>query len=238
MRTPNGRCRRAGGDVQQGDEADEAWSISELRNLSPVLGCKKGPFVKEDILEQIVEDYLRMKGYLTLTNVKYRPEPSDPQYIKKSDCVYSDIDIIGFNPKVRQSPVKVIAVNCRSWQGGFRPEWEIENIKKNKIISGRESRLRWREFAIEKWALALKRKIKEITDISTFTYAIAAIAVVGDIQTWISNDRFKKMLTPYLKVITLKDIFDEINSEMSTTPAPSDVGRLIQVLKSAKCIAT
>lgn len=109
--------------------------------------------MKEDILEQIAEDYLRCKGYFTITNVKYRPDPSDPDYKKKSDCVYSDIDIIGVNPKDR-SPEGIIAVSCKSWQGGFRPEWEIENINKNRKVSGRESKLRYRELAIKKWARA------------------------------------------------------------------------------------
>jgi hypothetical protein len=30
------RCARSRGAAEQGDEADEAWSTSELRSLSPV----------------------------------------------------------------------------------------------------------------------------------------------------------------------------------------------------------
>ena len=191
--------------------------------------------MKKDILEQIVEDYLRYKGYFTIANVKYRPNASDPGYRKKSDCVYSDIDIIGINPKDR-SPNGIMAVSCKSWQRGFRPEWEIENIYENKRVFGRESKLRYRELAIEKWALAYRRKIKELTGRTTFTYAIAVTAVNGNIYSCIGNYDFKKILTPHLKIIALKDIFHEINSEISTTPASSAVGRLIQVLKSAKCI--
>lgn len=191
--------------------------------------------MKEDILEQIVEDYLRCKGYFTVTNVKYRPDKCDPDYKKKSDCVYSDIDIIGVNTKDRTHE-SIIAVSCKSWQGGFRPEWEIENIKKNKKVYGRESKLRYRELALKKWALAYRRKIQELTGKTTFTYAIAATVVNGDSTAWVENKDFKQMLTPHLKVIALKHIFNEISQDITTTPAPSTIGRLIQVLKSAKCI--
>lgn len=129
-----------------------------------------------------------------------------------------------------------MAISCKSWQGGFSPEREIENIRKNKKVSGKDSRLRYRELAIKKWAIAFQRKIKELTGKSAFTYAIVATALNGDKSAWIENNNFKEILTPHLKVIALNDIFDYLNSNMSTTPASSEVGRLIQVLKSAKCI--
>ena len=34
--------------------------------------------MKEDILEQIVDDYLQFKGYFTTHNVRFKPDPSHP----------------------------------------------------------------------------------------------------------------------------------------------------------------
>ena len=36
--------------------------------------------MKEDILEQITADYLNLKGYFVLTNTKYRPSTTDPEW--------------------------------------------------------------------------------------------------------------------------------------------------------------
>ncbi len=34
--------------------------------------------MKEDILEQLVDDYLQMRGYFTRHNVKFKPRTSHP----------------------------------------------------------------------------------------------------------------------------------------------------------------
>jgi hypothetical protein len=31
--------------------------------------------MKEDILEQVVDEFLNLKGYFTLANIKYKPAP-------------------------------------------------------------------------------------------------------------------------------------------------------------------
>jgi len=53
---------------------------------------------KEDILEQIVEEYLIHRGYFVQRNIKYRPDATDPDYQSKKDSVHSDIDVLAFNP--------------------------------------------------------------------------------------------------------------------------------------------
>jgi hypothetical protein len=35
--------------------------------------------VKEDVLEQIVDDYLQFEGYFTIHNVRFRPRPEPPR---------------------------------------------------------------------------------------------------------------------------------------------------------------
>ncbi len=55
--------------------------------------------MKEDILEQLVDDYLKFNGYFTAHNVKFRPSEEHPNYSQRDDCVASDIDVIGFHPR-------------------------------------------------------------------------------------------------------------------------------------------
>jgi hypothetical protein len=56
--------------------------------------------MKEDILEQLVDDYLQLRGYFTRHNVKFRPRNDHPQFVKKQDSNHSDIDVIGYNPRL------------------------------------------------------------------------------------------------------------------------------------------
>ena len=62
--------------------------------------------MKEDILEQLVDDYLKAVGFFTIHNVKFKPSPTDPDYVAKDDCVASDIDVIGYHP-LKQGPDRV-----------------------------------------------------------------------------------------------------------------------------------
>jgi len=53
--------------------------------------------MKEDILEQLVDDYLQTKGYFTRHNIKFEPDRSHPDYAVRKDDNHSDIDVIGYN---------------------------------------------------------------------------------------------------------------------------------------------
>src|SRR4051794_28118212 len=74
--------------------------------------------MKEDILEQLVEDWLKAQGYFTRTNVKFKPSRGHADFHQQKDSVASDIDVLGFHPK-REDPDSVVVVGCKSWQGGF-----------------------------------------------------------------------------------------------------------------------
>lgn len=73
------------------------------------------------MLEQIVDDYLNFKGYFTIHNVPFHPDKQRRDYSSRDDAVPSDIDVIGINPKKRGT-ARVVAVTCKSWQGGFDAE--------------------------------------------------------------------------------------------------------------------
>ncbi len=190
--------------------------------------------MKEDILEQITADYLNLKGYFVLTNTKYRPSTSDPEWSGKRDGVYSDIDVIGFHPR-KLPPHKVIAVSCKSWQEGFWAEFELNAIAIGKIVSGRERWKTFRELASPKWGRAFRNKIYELTRQTKFEHWIVCTKF-GDPSKegdWVHNPTFHKNLTPYLRIVSLEDIFRETIEGTTTTPANSELGRLIQLLKVA-----
>lgn len=190
--------------------------------------------MKEDILEQITADYLNLKGYFVLTNIKYRPSTNDPEWNGKQDGGYSDIDVIGFHPR-KLPPHKVIAVSCKSWQEGFYAEVELNAIATGKIVSGRERWKTFRELTSPKWGRAFRNKIYELTRQTKFEHWIVCTkfgnpSKEGD---WINNTAFHKNLTPHLRIISLKAIFEETMKGTTTTPANSELGRLIQLLKVA-----
>ncbi len=68
---------------------------------------------KEDILEQIVEEYLTHDGYFVRHNVKFLPSKDHPDYVQRKDSNHSDIDVIGVHP-TRVGPSKIKAVSCKS----------------------------------------------------------------------------------------------------------------------------
>ena len=191
--------------------------------------------MKEDILEQIASDYLNLCGYFTQTNIKYRPDKNDSDWNGRQDGVHSDIDVLGFNPCLSRHK-RVVAVSCKSWQGGVCPQWGIEQIKSGKQVSGRERWKTYRELVSPKWGRAFRGKVKELTGESSFEYWMLCTKLDDDDEgkVWTKNKEFRKNLTPHLKIVTLSWIFRETASMISTTPANSELGRLIQLLKAAE----
>jgi hypothetical protein len=56
--------------------------------------------MKEDVLEQVVEDYLQLKGYFTVHNIPFKPDKAHAEYVSRTDSVASDIDVVGYCPRV------------------------------------------------------------------------------------------------------------------------------------------
>ena len=54
--------------------------------------------MKEDILEQIADDYLQFKGYFTTHNVRFKPDTAHPAYVADLDRVPSDVDVATLRP--------------------------------------------------------------------------------------------------------------------------------------------
>lgn len=188
--------------------------------------------MKEDILEQLAADYLEALGYFTLTNAKFRPDPSDPDYESRQDSVHSDIDVLGYCP-TRIGEDRVIAVSCKSLQEGFWPEWEVKAIEENKIVSGREAWRRYRELVVPKWARAFRKCISDLTNETSFVYFTAVTKVNGDRSPWESNSKFRETLGAEIRLLSLSEMVQAVLPALSSTVANSELGRTLQLFTAS-----
>ena len=135
--------------------------------------------MKEDILEQIVDDYLQFKGYFTTHNVRFKPDPSHPGYVADLDRVPSDVDVVALHP-THVGPERVLVVTCKSWQTGFNPRKKLTELREG---SGPRKRPTWhhfRELWSPKWAEAFRNEVARLTGQEKFIYRIAVTRFQGD----------------------------------------------------------
>ena len=188
---------------------------------------------KEDILEQIVEEYLIHKDYFVRHNIKFLPRRDHPDFIVNQDSNHSDIDVLGYHPKL-QGPEKVIAVSCKSWQSGFDPRALIIAIEGRKIINGREAWKGFRELCSPKWSEAFVRTVLEATGADGFTYINAVTNLRGDRLIWERHVPFiEAMGGNPLKIMTFREMINDIQTKLTKTLAATEVGRMLQLFQAA-----
>jgi len=189
--------------------------------------------MKEDILEQLVDDYLKFNGFFTAHNIKFLPSKLDPEYLKNKDAVASDVDVIGYHPK-REGVDRVWVISCKSWQKGFDPKARIAAIESDKKISGRQAWQAFRELVKKKWADALIDEVEKLTGQSQFTYITAVTKLKGEAALWEEYESFKSNLRGNpIRILTLQEILSNLYMNLNTTVASSEVGRLLQVIKAS-----
>jgi len=191
---------------------------------------------KEDILEQIVEEYLTHKGYFVRHNIKFKPRDDHPEWISNQDSNHSDIDVVGFNP-LKAGPERIYAVSCKNWQGGFDPRFWLKKLEGEALteVSGRPAWKHFRELKKEKWADAFRCAIKDITESEQFTYVLAVARLDADRTYWENHPPFiTAMGGNPIKIVTFSDMLGEIRNKLGTTVAATEIGRLIQVLKASR----
>lgn len=189
--------------------------------------------MKEDILEQITEDWLLGKGYFVQSNVKFKPCPSHPDFVASDDRVNSDIDVLAINPLLK-GPDRVIAVSCKSWQDGFSIGPEIKAYATGAKRHGRAAWKSMRELVVPKWGEALCSRVKELTGSTVFTHLLVATKVRGDHSDWEQHTPFQRNIggNP-ARIVQLVDLVADIESRSTTTLASTQAGRLVQVLNAA-----
>ncbi len=188
---------------------------------------------KEDILEQLVEEYLIHRGYFVRHNIKFKPRKDHPDFIANEDSNHSDIDVIGYHPKLT-GPEKIWVVSCKSWQAGFNPTQKITEIHDGKIANGREAWKGFRELVKHKWSEAFIEAIYSATNSREFTYVTAVTELKGDRTIWEEEISFREAIAGNpIKLITLREMLQAVFSELGTTMAGTELGRTLQLFKAA-----
>lgn len=189
--------------------------------------------MKEDILEQLVDEYLQHQGYFTRHNIKFKPDLEHAEYDSQQDSTSSDIDVIGINPNL-QGPERVMVVTCKSWQGGFRPQYWMTAIEQNKIVHGREAWRSFREVSNDKWGQSFVKKVREISGAQEFTYVTAVTTIKGDRTPWETCEHFiRRLENNRIKLLTLEDMLSLLYPTITTTQASSTIGRVLQLMKAS-----
>jgi hypothetical protein len=188
--------------------------------------------MKEDILEQLVDEYLQIEGYFTRHNIKYRPGKEHSQFDSKQDSNHSDIDVIGINPLLT-GPARVKVVSCKSWQSGFNPKTKIREFEENKIVNGREAWRGFRELVNEKWSEAFVRAVYDAAGQTEFTYITAVTALKGNREEWENYPKFQQLIKNPVEILTVSDMLEKIYAGIDTALAPSNIGRLLQIIKAS-----
>ena len=75
----------------------------------------------EDVLEQVVDDWLRRQGYFTRTNVRFGPGKDDEGYDSTAHNQQTDLDVLAIKPAAPPGPERVLAISCKAMQSGFSP---------------------------------------------------------------------------------------------------------------------
>ena len=190
--------------------------------------------MKEDILEQLVDDYLQGNGYFTRHNIKFRPRANHPDFNSKKDSNHSDIDVIGINPK-RKGADAIWVVSCKSWQSGFRVKSKLDEILQNKRVSGKEAWQHFRELVKPKWSEAFIKSVEDATGSRKFTYVLAVTAIVGNRKLWENHSAFiNSMEGNPIRMIELSEMLDHVQKMSSTTVASSQIGRVLQLMRAAQ----
>ena len=190
--------------------------------------------MKEDILEQLVDDYLQCEGYFTRHNIKFRPSSEHPDFQSTKDSNHSDIDVIGYHPK-RTGTDRVWVVSCKSWQRGFRVNSKLDELSQNKTVSGREAWQGFRELIKPKWSKAFIDAVEVACGTRHFTYVTAVTSVVGDRSLWENHLPFVAAMEGNpIRMIDLSEILGYFRRMSSTTLASSEIGRMLQLMRAAE----
>ena len=189
--------------------------------------------MKEDVLEQVVDDYLKFKGYFTTHNIGFRPRADHPRYVVADDSVRSDVDVVGYHPR-KTGPDRVIVVSCKAWQAGFDATAKLAELRGEKKNPKRATWRHFRELWVPKWSEAFRAAIFELTGESVFNYRVAVTHLRGDTAAWSRDPTIATNLSGCtVGFLPLEEMWATMLAELTTTPAPSEIGRLAQLLKAA-----
>lgn len=192
----------------------------------------------EDVLEQVVDDWLRRRGYFTRTNVRFGPEPGDDGYVRLLHNQKSDLDVIAVNPTI-SGPEGVLAISCKAMQQGFSPNGWLKAAEEGRKYNGKLAWKHMRELWDPTWAAALHRRVRDLTGADTYTYVLAVTRLgkggSADTAIWHAHP----IVGPNLhglssEVWTFAKMWSDLTEDVSEQIEPSHIGRLAQLLKASE----
>lgn len=188
---------------------------------------------KEDILEQIVEEYLIRNGYFVQHNIKFLPRKDHPDFVSNQDSNHSDIDVVGIHPKL-EGDRRVLVVSCKSWQGGFNPASEVRAIREDLVRRGRSVRKSFRELTIAKWSEGFLQAVEDATGTRRFVYVTAVTKLIGDKASWEEYQPFRDALEGNtIEIVTFRQMVVDIQKKLTKTLVATEVGRMLQLFQAA-----
>ena len=194
--------------------------------------------MKEDVLEQIVDDYLQLNGYFTIHNVRFKPSPDHPEFVANDDRVASDVDVVGLHP-AKRGHARVWVVSCKAWQSGFNADRRLKELRGAGRNPIRSNGSYFPEIWTPSLGDALRREIEDRTNSKKFRYSLAVTKLKGNGEAWNEEQRIRENLggNPF-SFLTLEAMWTENLETIGTTPQPSEIGRLAQLLKAAGVTST
>lgn len=196
--------------------------------------------MKEDVLEQVTADYLQLEGYFTQLNVRFGPGRDSQGYVSQKHSVASDLDVLAYRPGDPNPWSRVVAVSCKAWQEGLSPTTFLNIFEGRTKENSAMNKMTFKELTDPLWGEAFRRKIRDLTRQEEFTYMIAVTRLPRGVDqeeaaaSWIRVPEISKQLMGApLKFVTLTEMWNTIVDRTTTTLAPSDLGRLAQLLKAA-----
>jgi hypothetical protein len=113
--------------------------------------------------------------------------------------------------------------------------------EKAKANPKRETWRGFRELWDPKWATAFRGEIARTTGARTFRYSIAVTRLRGSMTqmdaeaAWSTDPTIASNLAgSRFSFLTMREMWSRLQAELTTTPAPSEIGRLAQLLKAAQ----
>jgi hypothetical protein len=191
--------------------------------------------MKEDVLEQVVDDYLMHHGYFTRHNLRFMPAIDHTEFDPKTDSNHSDIDVVGIHP-FREGAERVLVLSCKAWQGGFDPAARVSAIVLGKTVSGRPTWKGFRELCQPKWSEAFVKAVENATGSSRFTYCAVVTKLLNPASRnlWETNAQFRAAINGNpIRILTLAEMLTDLWVMLTKTPAASEIGRAIQLMKAA-----
>ena len=191
----------------------------------------------EDVLEQVVDDWLRRQGYFTRTNVRFGPRLGDAGYLSRDHNQQSDLDVVAIRPAAPPGPDRVLAISCKAMQAGFSPNRWLKAAEADKVYNGKNARKHLRELWDPVWMTSLRSAVRELTGTDEFTYVLAVTRLgtggSADTTVWKEHPVVGANLDSLpARVLTFGEMWEDLVNDVTQRIEPSHVGRLAQLLKA------